>query len=337
MCMRYLLVVLLLYGFTGKEVEFTGNNVIEVLDKGVSSSWMQQFSNYWLLNENLSNPEGGIRLILDNSSQKIDTVLFSGYGYHYNGVEYYTCSSILPFGIRMTDNVEAIKNTINGTVQKVDDTFLFRSSHIGVRVQYLSYGKIQQMEVFKMAEPVNTVPERSLTAALITENLEKVDAVVKSKASISAGDVALKKALMEVFRSWRETSLASIQTGERKATNFWNYKYTYSTTVKIPGEEFNMIYRFPFIYSQLDFVSVLKEADHYDSSFETVYKNFEKRLMATFTKNEGWYASCLPNTDGSKLSDLEFRNKDLGSIILDYSRSPSGGHVLYLRFLLYSN
>ncbi len=337
MCMKYMFVVLLVCGFTEKEAAFTGDNVIEALDKSVNSSWVQQFSAYWLLNENLTNPEGGIRLISGATSQKIDTVLFSGYGYHHAGIAYYTCSSILPFGILMTDNVEAIKNKMKASVEKVGDVFLFKSSGIAITVRYLSYGKIQWLEMFKMDEPVNSQPEKLLASASNTNDLHKTTVVVKSASATAAADAILKTALMDVFRSWRESSLMSIKASERKAPNFWNYKYTYATKVKIPGEEFNMIYRFPFVNSQLDFVSVLKEADHYDSSFETVYKNFEKKLTATFTKSEGWYASCLPNTDGSKLSDLEFRNDKLGSIILDYSRSPSGKHVLYLRFLLYSN
>ncbi|MBL0309147.1 MAG: hypothetical protein IPP77_05565 [Bacteroidetes bacterium] len=98
-----------------------------------------------------------------------------------------------------------------------------------------------------------------------------------------------------------------------------------------------MLYSFPFDYSQLDFVSVLKEADEVDGNFVKTYKDFEKKLMENFPAKEGWKASCVPNRESKALSDLEFRNDSYGVIVLDYCRSPKGKHVLYMRFLLFSD
>jgi hypothetical protein len=97
-----------------------------------------------------------------------------------------------------------------------------------------------------------------------------------------------------------------------------------------------MVYSFPFAYSQLDFVSVLEETDKYDKNFEATYKKFEKRLTESLKANEGWSGRCLPNVDRSPISDVEFRHPTLGSVVLDYSKTPKGRHILYLRFLPYS-
>jgi len=141
---------------------------------------------------------------------------------------------------------------------------------------------------------------------------------------------------MNVFASYKESNFYSIKSNERGTRNFWNYQYTYATKLKIPGEKFNMLYSFPFPTSSLDFVSVIKEADAYDVSFNTTYKDFEKKLMQSFPASEGWTASCIPNKESKTLSDLEFTNDQYGSVILDYSKNPKGKHILYIRFLLYS-
>ncbi len=145
-----------------------------------------------------------------------------------------------------------------------------------------------------------------------------------------------KRALLEVFKAARENSLDSIKRGERGDGNFWNYKYTYNTKLKIPGEKYSMLYSFPFVTSQFDFVVVLKESDSFDRSIESMYHSFEKQLTESFPASEGWIASCLPGKDKNHLPDLEFRNDKYGAVILDHTQNPKGRHVLYLRFLLFS-
>ncbi len=98
-----------------------------------------------------------------------------------------------------------------------------------------------------------------------------------------------------------------------------------------------MIYKFPFVYSESDFVVVIKEADHYDESFETAYHSFEKKLLDNFKPSEGWVSACISGSNKAKLPDLEVRNDDVGAIILDCSQNPRGKQVLYLRFLFFSN
>ncbi len=172
------------------------------------------------------------------------------------------------------------------------------------------------------------------TGAVTGQSVPAVASTAKPKTESPA--VLFKKALMNVFIAYKESNFYSIKSSPRTYNNFWNYQYTYATKLKIPGEKFNMLYSFPFIGSPLDFVSVIKEADAYDASFATTYKDFEKKLMQSFPASEGWVSSCIPNKESKTLSDLEFNHDSYGSVVLDYSRNPKGRHILYLRFLLYS-
>lgn len=335
MNMAPLLFALLLMCTTASTAaEYTGNNLVTVLGESPKSETFNRFKTFWLLDDNLANPDGGIRLYTDRVGSRIDTVLLSGYGYQCCGVNFRSCSSALPFGISLTDNVEGIKQKLNSDMVKRGDDYFFNGPGVVVKVRYQSYGKIQSLRIYKgsvvtLSEPIKPV-SKSTTVSTTSTTTTRTTTVS------SAGHTPLHRACMQVFNSWQQSSFSDLKATERNSTNFWNYKYTYSTRVKIPGEKFNMVYSFPFVTSSLDFVSVLKEADTYDNSFQEIYKQFEKDLSSSFTKAEGWEGRCLPNTDGSKLSDLEYRHPKYGSVVLDYSRNPKGKHVLYLRFVPFS-
>ena len=174
----------------------------------------------------------------------------------------------------------------------------------------------------KKAQPYTTVPTSTVASKTETkvENLSP-----------------FKRAILDVFKAYRESNFATIRDGLNHVANFWNYKFTYRTKHKIPGEKFNMLYSFPFASSQLDFVSVLHEGEETDPVFQTTYKAFEKKLMESFPAKDGWVASCISNKESKTLSDLEFRNDKYGAVVLDYSKSPAGKSVLYLRFLFFSS
>ncbi|MFN8300420.1 MAG: hypothetical protein U0T75_15065 [Chitinophagales bacterium] len=183
----------------------------------------------------------------------------------------------------------------------------------------------------------NAAPVNVATNSKVSKTKAAAEATVFVEDPALKNASAFKRGIMNVFNSYRQSAFSNIKVANRGTGNFWNYKYTYSTRLKIPGEKFNMLYSFPFPTSQLDFVSVLAEGDGFDESFRTTYKQMEQRLMENFPASEGWVTSCLPNKESGLLSDLEVKNEKYGSIVLDYSKSPKGRHVLYLRFLLYSN
>ena len=173
------------------------------------------------------------------------------------------------------------------------------------------------------------------TAAASAPKTSSSSTAPKPSTTTVVKSYTFKTGILEVFNAFRESGFYNIKNTERGSSNVWNYKYTYSTKVRIPGEKYNMLYSFPFENSQMDFVSVLEESDSFEG-FETAYKEYEAKLMAEFPKSEGWTGTCLPNYDKSKISDFEMRNDRYGSVILDYCKTPKGKHILYLRFLLYS-
>lgn len=421
--------------------DYTGNQLVAVLGKSVSSPEFQQYKSFWLLNNKFENPEGGIKVVINPNTLTVDTILIAGYDY---APAYSNCSSKLPYNIQLNDNVSAIS-------QKTGVAPVHYGSNVGydvreyqIMVKYNNSSNINCMRFFNpntkpyttapkltipegaskmdvarigfensnyteseiknsstyIAQPVNTAvaptKKEITTPQPVNDKLEsarralenstfnhntpvKVSAPVTttsttktttvsastsvpkttttavntssssspSVAKTSTGTTAktttttvvksysFKTGILAVFNAFRESGFYSIKNSPRSSGNVWNYKYTYATKLRIPGEQYNMLYSFPFENSQMDFVSVLKESDSFDG-FEAAYKEYEARLMESFPKSEGWIGTCLPNYDKSKISDFEIRNDKYGSVILDYCKTPRGRHVLYLRFLLYS-
>lgn len=342
--------------------QFSGNDLLKILGESPSSSNFEKFKQQWGLNTNFQNPENGIELKLNRATGKADTLVLSGYGYSSAGITFKLFSSPTPYGITFSDNVDALQRKTGSSSIKVDKGFLLQSAGTMVLVNYVSYGKIQSLKFFGGSSVLVTatdnqsssvaatrsntsvmVPVTSASKELANASVPKTEikpspvAATPEKTPSPATTALLKSAILRIFRSFRESSFSNLKTTERKEGNAWNYKYTYHTNVKIPGEKFNMLYSFPFAHSQLDFVSVLEESDIYDKNFEAVYKSFEKQLTETLKPAEGWTGKCMPNHDKSPLSDVEFRHPQYGSVILDYSKTPKGKHILYLRFLPNSN
>ena len=143
------------------------------------------------------------------------------------------------------------------------------------------------------------------------------------------------KAIMKVIESGEEEMFKDIKKDPAGRTNFWNYKYTYTTSISIPGEKYNMLYSFPFQTSQLDFVSVIEETDGAGNTIKAKYAEIEAKLKEVFQPSDGWsYSYTVNPEEPNGLKDFEVKNAKLGSIILDFSINPYGKRVLYLRFLL---
>lgn len=156
-----------------------------------------------------------------------------------------------------------------------------------------------------------------------------------SVATAAANKSKFYQAIMSVIESGEEEMFKDIQKTPSARSNFWNYKYTYGTSIAIPGEKYNMLYSFPFQKSQLDFVSVLEETDGASASIGTKYLEIETTLKHDFPNSEGWIYHYTVNPEDPKgPKDFELKNAKLGSIVLDHSVNPYGKHVLYLRFLL---
>ncbi|HLP50110.1 MAG TPA: hypothetical protein VK154_04455 [Chitinophagales bacterium] len=331
-------------------LDYTGNNLLLLLNADASAKDFKPVKEFWLLDKNLQNPYGGIKLSLNSMTGKVQSILIAGEECKPGGVPFFKCTSPLPFNLSLNDDTAALRTKLGEGIKLMGrNTMKFYMDDVAVEVSYtdLKSGKVQAIKFYNEVKPL---PAKVVEIAKAPTAKDKLDdkrkelenttfvsstpAVVKTE---TAPPGNFKKAVLNVFASYKESSFYSIKDEQRSYGNFWNYQYTYSTKLKIPGEKFNMLYSFPFPTSQLDFVSVIKEGDAYDASFQNIYKDFEKKLMQNFPQSEGWVSACKPNKESKTLSDLEFSNDRYGSIILDYSKSPKGRHILYLRFLLYSN
>lgn len=346
------LAILLLSLSALSPLDYTGNNLLLLLGADPAAKDFKPVKEFWLLDKNLQNELGGLKLTVNNVSGKIQSILVAGYNFELNGVKYLSYSSPLPFNLQLTDDTATLTAKLGaGTKMLGRSTMKYYSGDFAIEVTYtdLKSNRISSIKFYNEIKPVVVkaplVEEKKETTHkdkfqqkrnLLEDKTFTTEAPPAAKTE-PATESPFKKSLLDVFTAYRESKFDNIKQGLRGNNNFWNYHYTYSTTVKIPGEKFNMLYSFPFVTSPLDFVSVLREGDAVDASFQSTYRDFEKKMMQSFPSSEGWVASCKPNKESKTLSDLEFTNDKYGSVILDYSKNPKGRHILYLRFLLFSD
>ena len=341
-------IFLLSAGFTA--VDYTGDNLLLLLGTNSTGKEFKAIKDFWLLDKNMQNEYGGIKLTL-NSAKKVQSILIAGENFQQSGAKFTKCTSSLPYHILLSDDTATLNRKLSNGQKIIGRSAIkYYEGDVAVEVSYtdLKSGKISCIKFYNELKPspvkiIVAEEKKEPTAQAKLQDKrnqleQKVFATPQVKAEIRDASIsAFKQALLDVFKSYKESNFYSIKNGLRSGGNFWKYQYTYSTKLKIPGEKFNMLYCFPFQNSPLDFVSVIKEADAYDASFLSSYKEWEKKLMKEFPESESWKASCIANKESKTLSDLEFSNDKYGSVVLDYSKSPKGRHILYLRFPLYSN
>jgi len=353
--MRFLLLcIYLFYYWVGAPtVAFDSDNLLSALAQKSASVTFKGFSKFWLLNKENENRERGIKVYFNPITDTVESIIITGYPTtNLSNSKVAKCTARLPMQISLDDDTTALVAKL-GPGEKLPgrNTWKFHSGNIAVEATYgdLKTGKIAYLK-FSTYVPTTVIAPAVIPVVKkesITNKSDELEKDIFLNTGLSAGGYSkpkdtvvvkpLKKALLDIFKASKQFAFLNIKTDERTDKNFWNYKYTYNTNIKIPGEKYNMLYSFPFPNSELDFVVVLKESDKYDKSFETIYRSFEKQLNENFPESEGWVFTCLPSKDKNPLPDLEYRNDKFGAIILDHTRSPAGKHVLYLRFLLFAD
>lgn len=327
-----------------KALDFTGDKLIEVLNKHKSHSTTLSFVDFWLLDKNLQNIYGGIEIKVNNNTGLVDSIIIAGTGYK----NFLACTSPLPYEVSLKDDITMIQAKTSVPPSKVSNIWTFDVGMCLMSVEINPEGKIRCIKYYSasvvasssLPKKPNVIPANKIETrdqkVIPSVNKEKVE-IKPTISRIENSGNTMSSAILQIFNSYRESGLNSIKRNQRSQSNFWNYKYTYYSSIKIPGEKFNMIYSFPFPYSQLDFVSVIQEGNVFDESFIKTYKQTENKLSESLTQEKGWYSVCIPNKESKTISDIEFRNEQTGSVILDYSKNPAGKHILYLRFLFFSN
>lgn len=320
-------------------IEYSGNNLLSILGKDKNSNEFREFSASWGLNAQCENNTRGIKVYVNTGTQRIEGILFAGENFTLNNSRFAKCTTQLPFGVSLDDNAVTLSAKLGAPVKLMETNVLhFVHQDVEVEVAYAGTGISNIYSVKYHAEPIAaSIKNQPVEMAAMPGPTSKITSSRPTANTISGKLAGFKEAIMDVFKAYRESAFYNIKGRSRTQKNFWNYRYTYDSSLKIPGEKFSMLYSFPFTTSDLDYVSVLKEGDKFDKSFETTYHEFEKKLMESFPASDGWVASCIPNKESKNISDLELRNDRYGAIVLDYCRNPNGRHILYLRFLLFSN
>lgn len=324
--------------------DYTGNAMLEILGKSVYSTEVKQLKTIWELNRNYLNRDNCIRLGILEKSETVDTILINVID---NLDAYKQNKQLYPYALPSSVSV----STLAGIFKVVPDTtqgkLLFVIAGYTLHVVYKedtvveSYCWIRNdVKSYTLVNNVRTGynPVTSPGEADVKKEGRVEDFVSLYGANARyEGMSTFKKSVIQVFDSWVASNFRDIKGPLRNAPNFWNYKYAYSTPVKIPGEKYSMLYSFPFDNSPLDYVSVLYESDAYELTFNTLYKQYESLLTKNFTPEEGWVMACIPHKDKTKPADLELRNDRFGVIVLDYTTNPRGRHALYLRFLHFTD
>ena len=351
---------------------YSGNKLLEILGEDKSSEAFSQFKTEYLLDKALKNPVLGIKLTASHDETSVITaVTVTAAGYESNEIKYKQFEAELPFFISFNDDAASLQEKFGESKgsSSDDDKMKFKKDGITVNVYFKNASK-KKIAYIKFTQNVGMVgayridgsheipvltastaptplpPAKNVKLDVKAMNTKPVNKDVTSLPapatfgkSSASGDRSsadpLYNAIMNVIASGEEEMFKDIKREAAPKTNFWNYKYTYSTSVKIPGEKYNMLYSFPFQSSQLDFVSVLEETNTASPEIDAKYTEMESKLKEYFKPSEGWsYHYTVNQEDPKGIKDLELKNPKLGSIVLDHSINPQGKHVLYLRFLL---
>jgi hypothetical protein len=346
--------------------EYIGNKVLEILGEDRNGGAFNKFKTQFILDKTLKNPELGIKLTAARDSVSLVTsITITSAGYEMNDIKYKQFDGALPFDISFNDDITSLEQRFS-SIRSADDDIKVKFKKDGITVNVffktsakkkITYIKFSQnvgllgpyrldgnheapVLLAEAAAPVASVKESKNISVKPSNrdvtSLPGAASFTKSAASAPRSNAdPFYNGIMNVIESGEEEMFKDIKKSSAPRPNFWNYKYTYSTSVAIPGEKYNMLYSFPFQSSQLDFVSVLEETDAADPAITSKYAEVEAKLKAYFKPSEGWTYHYVINQDDPKgIKDFELKNPKLGSIVLDHSINPYGKHVLYLRFLL---
>ncbi len=238
---RVILVALLASTFGSLEAaDYTGNNVLLVLGVGVNTPQFKEFKTYWVLNKDYASSYSGIKLYVNDVSEKVDGLLIAGEGLNVNNERFDKYTAKLPFGLSLNDDTSSLSRKLGHGEKLIGHNALkFFQKSLAIEVSYndLARGKISAIKIYRSAVDLSHDVSRPPTATANTytkgsNNSHPATAETKSAVTVST----FKRSIMEIFKASRESGFASIEDAERSAPNFWNYKYTYKTKISVPGE-----------------------------------------------------------------------------------------------------
>src|SRR5437763_1795522 len=98
-------------------IEYSGNNLLYILGKDKSSHEFQEFRETWALDKQGANSIRGIKVYINEATQKVDGILFAGENFTLNNSRFSKYSSQLPFGVSLSDNPWALSSKLGAPVK----------------------------------------------------------------------------------------------------------------------------------------------------------------------------------------------------------------------------
>lgn len=293
--------------------------ILSFINESVQSNSFSEYRATHQIGNQLSSPSLGIKFYTNSNRQTITAVLLANDSLTIDYKKYNRFTGFFPFAIH---NRDVIKSMIGDGFSLSDSSSL---SYIFVK------DKLKSEYVFSD----KTKQILNYTLWSLNENFIEVNNDFKTiDASFNEPNFDyLAKSILTVLSSSSDLKVKGTSQNPLVKKNIWNYKFVYNTEMKIPGELYSMVYSFPFQNSQKDYVSVIAETG-YSNNITQSYCSFLKQLRTSFKEENGWlsYAEKNPNTR-SMLEDIYFKHPNYGTFVLDYSQTPKGKEVVYLRFL----
>ncbi len=163
------------------QIEYTGDNLLMVLGKNKTSYDFKEFKTYWLLDSKLESNYGGVKILLNTTTQTADTLLIAGVDFTYNGTKFYPYSSKLPWGIKMKDKYSEMSAKTSAGL-KVAQGYLFEFVGYSMLVSYNSNFQIRWMKIFTNQKQLEVkISDKPAIVENKIFNIEPVKPVVAEK------------------------------------------------------------------------------------------------------------------------------------------------------------
>ncbi len=293
--------------------------MISFLETPITSEMFMLFRAQNHLDNSYANPNLGLKIYTDVNRQKVKAIMVTNNDQYINNKLFSKYTGVLPYGLNFNYSFNDIKEKLDTSCTKRNGFATFTKNNVVVTIDFTDT---------KNMDSIRTISFRydTLQAPQIVHNGSIHKLYVNADPSNQ-----FKSTILNVFASAQHNGLTNLIQYQLQRKNIWNYTYTYKTKLFVPGELYNFIYAFPFHDSQLDFVSVLTESHQ---QIQSQYNHFESIIKSSFPEAEGWSYSYQVNREKKNApKDILVKHPEIGTLVLDYTMSPKGVEVLYLRFL----
>ncbi|MBL0309146.1 MAG: hypothetical protein IPP77_05560 [Bacteroidetes bacterium] len=243
-----------LQGMARVASDVQSHNMLSVLGKDKNSPEFKTWKTVMSLDKQYANPAKGVKLVVNEVNGRVESIILAGKNYETGQTRFQSFSSVLPFGISWNDDTAKLIKKLGATEKLLGKNSLkFNRENTGVEIAFASF-KSWDIQYVRYFHETPRVPlEKRMT--VVKEELKRKsleDEAHKSPAPTSVVSVPtpeikmakmessyseFKRGILSVFESYKESAFAKLKGNIRPTGNFWNYKYTYTTGLKIPGRE----------------------------------------------------------------------------------------------------